>query len=334
MEQIRNKDLQPWHTFSTPTTADKVLTIESKSDLKQISNLGLDDFYILGGGSNILPVGDIKKPILKNELKGIKKINETKQDITIKVNSGENWHQLVKTSVHKGFGGLENLALIPGTVGGAIIQNAGAYGAELKDVIQSVQAYDLDKNKMLKLNKEDCEFGYRFSAFKKKENKHLFVVSGTFKLRKNAKLNLDYKSLSEKLDQKSISDPSIKDVFETVKKIRDEKLPDWNNTPTAGSFFKNPFISIDKLNNLQESFPDIPNFNTSRGIKLSAGWLIEQIEKSINPPKGVDTYNNHSLIVINPGKKSGQEVYNFINTLQQRVKDKFDIKLNKEVKIW
>jgi UDP-N-acetylmuramate dehydrogenase len=334
MEKIKNKNIKPWHTFSTPTIADQVYKIESKSDLAKISNFDLEDFYILGGGSNILPVKKIKQPILKNELKGIEKIKETEDYVLLKIKSGENWHQFVTSAVEQNFSGVENLALIPGTVGGAIIQNAGAYGAEIKDIIESVEVFNLEKNKACQLDKQDCEFSYRYSTFKKEKNKNLFITSAIFKLNKNFKPNLAYNSLEEKIKQKNLDNIEIENIFNAVCEIRKNKLPDWKKTPTAGSFFKNPFVNTQKLEKLQQDFSDIPHFSSQQGIKIPAGWLIEKIEPKLNSPQGVKTYENHSLVIINPGEKSGDKVKELANQIKQKVMQTFGIKLNTEVKIW
>ncbi|MFB6181422.1 MAG: UDP-N-acetylmuramate dehydrogenase [Candidatus Magasanikbacteria bacterium] len=334
MKIKQKQTLKPWHTFKTDSEAEQLYVIENEQDLEDVAEKDLGSFYILGGGSNILPTGKIKKPILKNELKGIKKINETYKSAIIEVKSGENWHQFVKTTVEKKLGGIENLALIPGTVGGAVIQNAGAYGMEIKDSIESVKVFNLNSGEEYSLTKDECKFGYRDSIFKKEEYKNLFIISATFKLKKEPTPNLSYSSLQRAIKKKNIKNPTIQDTFSEVCEIRKNKLPDWEHTPTAGSFFKNPFIDKNKLKKLQQNFPEMPYFDTKRGIKLSAGWLIEQIEDEISPPKGVKTFENHSLTIINPGEKSGNKVYKFSEKIKDKVEEKFGIKLNNEVKIW
>ncbi|MFB6225948.1 MAG: UDP-N-acetylmuramate dehydrogenase [Candidatus Paceibacteria bacterium] len=334
MKTKRDQPLKPWHTLKTDSEAEQVYVIENEQDLEDLAEKNLSSFYILGGGSNVLPVNEIEQPVLKNEIEGLEKIKEDNSDVTIKVKSGENWHEFVEYSVEHGLGGVENLALIPGTVGGAVIQNAGAYGMEIKDSLESVQVFDLNEGEMYSLKKEECEFGYRDSIFKREEYKNLFIISATFNLEQNPKPNLDYSSLRRAIEDKNISNPTIEDTFTEVCKIRKNKLPDWRQTPTAGSFFKNPFIDKEKLKKLQENFPDMPYFNTNRGVKLSAGWLIEQIEDKLRPPEGVNTFENHSLTIVNPGERPGQSVYEFSENLRNEVKKKFGIKLNREVKIW
>lgn len=334
MKTKQNKSLKSWHTFKTDSKAEQVYIVEELEDLEKISKQKLGSFRILGGGSNILPIGKIEQPVLKNEITGIEKVGENQDSVILKVRSGENWQEFVKSSVKQGLGGIENLALIPGTVGGAIIQNAGAYGMEIKDTIESVEVFDLGSGEKYSLSNKECEFGYRDSIFKDKKHKDLFIVSGTFKLNKNPDPNLNYSSLRRAIEDKDIKKPTIKDTFTEVCEVRKNKLPDWKQTPTAGSFFKNPFINEEKVEQLKQEYPNIPYFDTDRGMKLSAGWLIERIENQIKPPKGVKTFENHSLTIVNPGEKPGQQVYNFSEKIKKSVEEKFGIQLNREVKIW
>jgi len=334
MTKIRTKkQLKKLNTLAVPARAEYFIQLNQTQDLMEVlKNNNFNFTHILGGGSNVLFKDDIDGLVIKNNLEGIKKIEENEDQIKIKVKSGENWDQFVRFCVKNNYWGIENLGLIPGSVGGAIIQNAGAYGAEIKDVVTKVEGINLDNHNHFSFSKQDCQFSYRDSIFKQKES--LFVTLATFRLKKKGAPNLSYDSLKTVIENKDIAAPNIKNIYNTVVKIRKNKLPDWKQTPTAGSFFKNPFTERSKLEQIKKTYPDIPFFETNFGIKIPAGWLIEQIESEVEPLRGVDTYENHSLVIINRGAVSGEKIYEFSEKIRKKVKEEFEINLQREVEIW
>ena len=325
-----NKNLKNLNTFDVSAQAEKFAKITSEKDLHNLENELKKEVYILGGGSNILMQSKIDGLVLKNEITGKKIIQENEDSIKIKIGSGENWDEFVKYCVKNEYYGIENLALIPGTIGGAVIQNAGAYGTEIKEVINKVNAFDLDTLEQKVFSNEECKFSYRDSIFKKENFKNHFITSIEVKLSKKKELNLSYGSLKQELK----TDPSIKQVYDAVVKIRNSKLPNWKKTGTAGSFFKNPFVNKEKLAELKNKYEDIPNFEQENKIKLSAGWLIDQIQNKLPNYKQIKPYKNHALIIINKDNATGEKIYEYSNIIKQKVNKKFGIELEREVRLW
>lgn len=325
-----NKNLKNLNTFDVSAQAEKFAKITSENDLYDLENELKKEVYILGGGSNILMQSKIDGLVLKNEITGKKIIQENENSIKIKIGSGENWDDFVRYCIKNEYYGIENLALIPGTTGGAVIQNAGAYGTEIKEVINKVTAFDLDTFEQKVFSNEECKFSYRDSIFKNENFKKHFITSIEVKLSKKKELNLSYGSLKQELK----TEPSIKQVYDAVVKIRNSKLPNWKKTGTAGSFFKNPFVNKEKLAELKNQYEDIPNFEQENKIKLSAGWLIDQIQDKLPSYKQVKPYKNHALIIINKNNATGEKIYEYSNIIKQKVNKKFGIELEREVRLW
>lgn len=294
----KNVNLLPYNTFGVSVKAREFCEISSTEDIKYLPS---GKKLVLGGGANILLTSDFDGLVIKNNLKGKKEISEG----VFEIGSGEDWIELVNWAVAAGWGGIEHMAYIPGTVGGAIVGNIGAYGQTFEDVLVSVKASGQI------FSKNECEFGYRESAFKHKL-KDLFVESVTIKLSKN---------------------PGAFKIAEETTSIRKAKLPDWKVLPTAGSFFKNPFISKDKLEDLQKEFPDIPNFPNKSDvlIKIPAGFLLEKLGWKGKRIGNVGTYEKHALIVINFGGATGVEILEFTQKMQSDVEKNFGITLEPEV---
>ena len=307
---------------------------------EQIQNLCLsgqfinNPFLILGGGSNLLFTGDFQGWVFKNNLKGINLIKEDSEFVWINVLGGEIWHELVLFSVEKGWGGIENLALIPGSVGAAPIQNIGAYGVEIKSVLESVELLELTTGRLTTFDNQTCRFGYRDSIFKHEAKDKYFIVSVNFRLKKNPIPNIAYGDIQNVLLQNNISNPAIKDVCEAVISIRKSKLPDPAIIGNAGSFFKNPIISIQNLEKLKSEYPDIKFFNVDADyVKLPAAWLIEQAGWKGKRFGNVGVHDRQALVLVNYGNGTGAEILMLANKIIESVKQKFGVILTPEVNI-
>ena len=291
---------------------------------------------MLGGGSNILFKNNIVKPIIKIEIRGIEIEKENDNEIFISVGAGENWSDFVDWCVKRDYGGIENLSLIPGNVGSAPIQNIGAYGVELESVFYSCNAISIDEKQLKKFTNEDCQFSYRNSIFKEKLKNKYIITNVVFRLTKlNHKLNISYKPLKELLQKENISKPTIKNISDLVKQIRQSKLPDPKVIGNCGSFFKNPIVSRKKFESLKLKHSLIPYYLINEGeYKIPAAWLIEKCGfKGIIDGK-TGTHKNHSLVIINQGGATGKEIYNFSQKIKKSVLKKFNILLEEEVNIF
>lgn len=331
-----NIQLSAYNSFGCEAKASYFCTIKRKDEIDEAMswcNHQKKTFLILGGGSNILFTNDFDGLVIKMEIKGIKVLKETSSNVLLSVGAGENWHLLVKYCVQKGWGGIENLSLIPGTVGAAPIQNIGAYGVEAKDCIQQIIAYDTHSNQWVTLNNEACHFEYRNSLFKQEKNRYI-ISEVHFLLQKQPNLRTDYGAIRDVLHKKQIKQASIQDISDAIIEIRSEKLPDPTVLGNAGSFFKNPTVSQTLFNQLKESHPNIVAFPISNSeYKIAAGWLIEQAGwkgKKLGP---VGCYEKQALVIVNYDHATGQEIYDFSEAIIQSVNNLFGIQLEREVNI-
>lgn len=341
MEYKKNFSLKELTSFKTPGFAthffsfkkEEALTaILQRKDFEKISN-HYKDILVLGKGSNILLAGDFVGVVLKNEMEAFKMIEERGDEIFIEVEAGMDWHQLVLFTIEKGWSGIENLALIPGTVGAAPVQNIGAYGVELKDVFHSLRCWHFEEKKWIRLSIEDCQFGYRDSIFKKKWKNKTIITSVRLKLSRGAKLNTGYGALTTELEKMGILEPTIKEVAEAVMNIRMAKIPSPDLIPNAGSFFKNPAISDEQFGKLKEIYPEMPFYSLPVGYKIPAGWLLETANWKGYYSNGVGCYEKQALILVNKGSASGKEILAFSEQIQQSVREKFQIELEREVNV-
>ncbi|MBV7441434.1 UDP-N-acetylmuramate dehydrogenase [Weeksellaceae bacterium TAE3-ERU29] len=337
LEIKQNISLKPFTTMALDVTANKFLEINSIKDLKEFfSNYKNEDFYVLGGGSNVLFLNDFKGFILKIDLKGISIESEDDDFVYLKASAGENWHQFVQYTLDKNYGGLENLSLIPGTVGASPIQNIGAYGVEVKDCIEKVEAFNTKTLKLEYFNNKDCKFDYRESIFKRDLKGKYIVTSVIFKLtKKNHKLNVNYGAIKEELNNLgAFENPTIQKVSEAVINIRESKLPNPKDCPNTGSFFKNPIIETEKYNTLHKKYINIPGYPiTDKEIKVPAGWLIENTGWKGKRKGNVGVHDKQALVLINPGYGTGEEVYNLSQEIIDSVKNIFGIELEREVNV-
>ena len=328
-----NKSLKPYNTFGIDVNASELVFLKSLEDWKDIDNR--TECLILGGGSNVLLTSDIHQTVVINQTSGITTIAQTKQHIDLEIASGENWHELVLYCVNKGYGGIENMSLIPGSVGAAPMQNIGAYGVEIKDVLLNVKAMDLKSLEVNTFTNADCRFGYRESIFKKKAKGKYFISSITLRLTKhNHNLNTSYGAIQEVLAVKGISKPTIKDVSSAVIEIRQSKLPDPKELGNAGSFFKNPVIPTVHFLKLQKEFPAIKSYPIDEeNVKVPAGWLIESLGWKGKVIGKTGSHKNQALVLVNYGGVNGEDVKQLSEDIKQSVLDTYNIQLHTEVNI-
>jgi UDP-N-acetylmuramate dehydrogenase len=288
---------------------------------------------VLGGGSNMLFTADFSGLIVHVKIQGIR--YEVKgDDVFVTAGGGVIWNDLVNFCVENGFAGIENLSLIPGSVGAAPVQNIGAYGVELQDIFHSCRAFEIASGKIRVFDKEDCGFSYRDSVFKSALKGLYIITEVSFKLSKIFKPELTYGAISDELQKRGISNPGIKDLSNVVSHIRVSKLPDPATIGNAGSFFKNPVIPEAQFLKLKSDFPEIVHFPATKGhIKISAGWLIEHCGWKGKVVGNTGTWKNQALVLVNHGNATGKEIFKFSESIIESVNAKFGILLEREVNI-
>ncbi len=335
MDYYRQTQLKDYNSFRTEALAKIFCKPKNVEELRKC----LSDYYsekklIIGGGCNLFFTKDFDGLVIYPEIKGLREISdeeEEDEDIFIEVKASENWDEFVAYCVERGFAGLENLSLIPGTVGAAPIQNIGAYGAEVKDVIREVVAIDIETNEVVSFSNAECEFGYRDSIFKR-TGKYV-IISVVFHLKRTFVYTPKYFDLNKELE--SVEEPSIQDVRDAVIRVRQRKLPDEKVLPNAGSFFKNPYITQKQVDEISPLYPDLPAYLQKDGlIKTSAAFLIDKSGYKGKRVGDIGTYPNQPLIVVNYGSVDGNDIVHFMHEVQKAVKDTFDIELEPEVRIY
>lgn len=326
----KQADLQSLNTLAVPVRARYLKYIDSIEELSAALDYARTqklEILVLGEGSNVVFADDYSGLVLCNRLQGIELLEDPGNgSVLLRVAAGENWHALVEYCVAKGWNGLENLALIPGLVGAAPIQNIGAYGVELQDVFHCLECIDIKTGKHLSLNKEECEFSYRHSVFKARLKNRCVITHVTLRLSTTNNIVLKYPALAKALDTKA----SPKDVFTTVCQLRQSKLPNPKLIPNVGSFFKNPIVSEAKLKQLQLEFPGIVYFPFDGQFKLACAWLIEHRGWKAREYKGVRVHKDQALVITNSGKASGAAVLNLAHQIQVDIRQHFDIDLEIE----
>lgn len=337
MDFIRDYNLKLHNTFGVEAKAALCTVIRSVDDLKEViaENRSIKkELYPLGGGSNILLCGDLDKWVLINELFGIEVVEENNQEVRLDVSSGENWHQFVLHCLEHGWYGLENLSLIPGSVGASPIQNIGAYGVEVKDFIESVSYLDLLSGEEHHLVNDEMNFGYRNSIFKNDLKGKIFITSVRFKLHKTPEVNIKYKALIDELENRSISNPGPKDVSDAVIAVRKSKLPDPLEIGNSGSFFKNPVVAKPVLQKIQEEYGDVPFYPAEEGsVKLAAGWLIEKAGWKGFREGDIGVHEKQALVLVNYGEGKGEDIKELSQRIINDILDKFGVLLEREVNI-
>lgn len=334
---LQNHSLKNLNTFGVDVKAKLFAEVFSEGELIKLladEKLKNERKFILGGGSNILFTKDFEGMIIKVSILGINVLEEDNDSVLIEAGAGVIWDELVKFCVEKYFGGIENLTLIPGTVGAAPIQNIGAYAQELADTFVSLNGIFVKSGERKTFSKSECRFAYRSSIFKEEFKNEFIISSVRLKLSKSSKTNTSYKALSDYLSKKGIANPTIKDASTAVAEIRKSKLPDPARIGNAGSFFKNPFVSEELFQKLKSEYPDIVSFTVETGqIKISAGWLIEKCGWKGKRVSDVGTSPDHALVVCNFGNATGAEILEFAMRIKEEVANKFGIRLEEEVNI-
>jgi len=330
-------NLLPYNTFKIAAKAQYFVSVTTVDELRELINHPVyeqNTHLIVGGGSNMLLTGDYNGLVIKNDLRGIETVSENDANILLKAGAGEPWHAFVMFCVTNNYGGAENLSLIPGTIGAAPMQNIGAYGVEVKDLIQTVEAIDTTTGELRVFTNEECAFGYRESVFKRALKGKYFISSVTLSLtKKDHKLNTSYGAIQQTLDQQHAT-ASIKTISDAVISIRQQKLPDPTLIGNAGSFFKNPTIDQSHYESLKKTYPEIPGyFSDNQQVKVPAGWLIEQCGWKGKTIGNVGVHPHQALVLVNYGNGSGENIQQLAQHIRDSVNKKFAIDLQPEVNI-
>ena len=331
--QVSLKNL---NTFGIDAIADSYAIARSTDDIEKIIDKnGKNPLLILGGGSNILLTKDFNGLVLKNDIQGFRIIDESDEDVIVEAGAGMNWHEFVLKCIESNYGGVENLSLIPGNVGASPMQNIGAYGVEIKDVFAYLDAYHITEKKIKRFYSDDCKFGYRESVFKNELKGEYLICQVAFRLTKKHTIKTSYGAIENELESMGIERPTIKDVSQAVIKIRQSKLPDPNKIGNAGSFFKNPVVSMELLEQLKYEYPNMPHYPAPNNkTKLAAGWLIEQSGwkgKTYENRYGVHKFQ--ALVLVNYNDAKGHEIMALSSLIIKDVKQKFNVSLEREVNI-
>jgi len=330
----RHFSLKNYNSFGIEVETEFFAAISNEAELIEVlKSNGNKPFRVLGGGSNVLLTEDYKGLTLVMQNKGISILEETASHVLIEVQAGENWHELVLWALENDFGGIENLALIPGSVGAAPIQNIGAYGVELSSVFHRCKALDLESLSFNEFDKAACEFGYRSSVFKTHLKGKAIITRVQFKLSKKPhQTHTQYGALQASLQGKEIS---IQNIAASVIAIRKSKLPDPAQIGNSGSFFKNPVIPVNQFKQLQENYPEIPHYpDTAEKIKIPAGWLIEKLGYKGKRFGDAGVHEKQALVLVNYGNAKGVELLNLAQQIQEQVLQNFGVQLEVEVNIF
>jgi UDP-N-acetylmuramate dehydrogenase len=330
--------LRSYNTFGIDVKARDFIAFQTAGELahlfQSIHQLAQDKKLILGGGSNILLTKDFDGYVLKNEIDGIEVVREDDNYVWVKAGAGVSWHSLVLFAVNNGWGGIENMSLIPGSCGAAPMQNIGAYGVELKDIFESLEAYHISDQSIISFNSKDCAFGYRESVFKHQFKNQFVIVSVTLRLNKKPVFHTAYGAIQQELEKMKVTDLSVKAISKAVISIRSSKLPDPAKVGNAGSFFKNPSVKKELYDDLKKSFSDLVAFeNTNGTYKLAAGWLIEQCGWKGYRNGDAGCYPLQALVLVNYGEATGAEILQLSEEIQSSVIKKFGVYLEREVNL-
>ena len=337
MNIIENYPLLKLNTFGLDIKAKYFTSINSINELIELrkTNEFKDlQLLILGGGSNILFTKDFDGLVILNNIKGKEIIDQNQQSVFLKIGAGENWHELVMHCVDNGWGGIENLSLIPGNTGTAPMQNIGAYGVEIKETFVELEALEISSGKIVKFNNSDCEFGYRESVFKNKMKNQYIILNITLELKKNPVLNINYGDVKAILESQNIKNATIKEVSNAIISIRQSKLPDPKKIGNSGSFFKNPIVSLNQLEFIKQKYPNIVNYEINGNeFKIAAGWLIERAGWKGKKINNYGVHEKQALVLVNYGLANGMEIFDLSEKIILDINEKFGIILEREVNI-
>jgi len=332
-----NKSLKPYNTFAIDVSAKYFTVFNNVDELNEVIDFAKnknEKHLIIGGGSNILFTQNYDGIVSKNNITGIELVNEDTTYYYVKANAGVSWHNFVSHCINHNYTGVENLSLIPGSVGASPIQNIGAYGVEIKDIFYELEAYHITDKKIIKFNLQDCAFGYRESVFKTIYKNQFIILNVTFKLNKVAFYNTKYGAIEQELERMQCKDLSIKNISQAVINIRSSKLPNPKEIGNAGSFFKNPVIDETLYSSLIQQYPLMPHYAAPNNKqKLAAGWLIEQCNFKGYRSKDAGCHTKQALVLVNFGKATGKEIFDLSTEIIATVKQKFGVELEREVNI-
>ena len=329
-----NYSLKKHNTFGIDAKAKFFFEFTEREDLKVFLDSNKtwkeEKVYVLGEGSNTLFLDDFDGLVIHPNVPGMYPVNEDHQHIWMEAGAGENWDEFVKYTVDYRLGGIENLSLIPGTIGAAPVQNIGAYGQEVQHVVEKVKGYDLKKNEPLEFSAEACEFGYRNSIFKRELKQQFIITSVVFKLSKFPQFILSYEKVEDKVNELGGAD--LQNIRQAVMDIRTSKLPDVKELGNAGSFFKNPEVDEAFAQELMDKFEGIPVYPAGNGkIKIAAGWMIDRLGWKGYREGDAGVHEKQALVLVNYGKVTGKQLYNLSEKIRQSVNEKFGISLEREV---
>lgn len=337
MRDVRDYNLARNNTFGIRATCRRFVEPETAQELREFLSAISDadrPLLIIGGGSNLLLTADYPATVLHPCIKGIEVVEDCADHVVVRAGCAEEWDSLVALTVGNGWQGAENLSLIPGEVGATAVQNIGAYGAEVKDIICSVEAIDVETLEQVCLQPDDCAYGYRYSRFKDEWKGRYVITHVSYRLSKSSRPNLDYGRLRPLLEAQGIYEPTLQDVRDAVVAIRREKLPDPAVEGNAGSFFINPTVGRERMEELLHTYPGMPHYPIEQGIeRVPAGWLIEQCGWKGRTLAKAGVHGKQALVIVNKGGASGQEILNLARAIMADVEKKFGILLRPEVNI-
>jgi UDP-N-acetylmuramate dehydrogenase len=337
MKTFTDFSLRGFNSFGVEAVARKLVQLDSMQDISQLGatafNPGTD--LVLGGGTNILFTRDVEGTVFLNRMAGKTVFADDGESVLVDIAAGENWHEFVTWSLEQGFCGLENLSLIPGLAGAAPMQNIGAYGVEISELLDSVKVLDWHSGKTANIDARNCGLGYRDSRFKSADPGRFLILSCRLKLRRNAKPVITYAGLAEELAAMNIHNADARQVSEAVIRLRKRKLPDPVTVGNAGSFFKNPVVSAEEAETLRATYPAIPVFNpTDHTLKLSAAWLIEQCGWKGFREDDAGVSARHALVLVNHGKASGKQLLSLSQKISCSVYERFGVRLEREPQLF
>lgn len=336
MEITQNVSLKPYNTFGVDARTRYFTQIHSVDEAIEAYMFARNNalpVLVLGGGSNILLINDWEGLVIINRISRTRVVSENEEYVIVEAGAGENWHQFVLTCISKGWGGLENLSLIPGCVGAAPIQNIGAYGVEIKDTFESLEALNTDTLEIMHFSNEACHFGYRDSVFKHEWKNKSLILSCRFKLKKHPHtFHTEYGAIQQEIEKKGIQELSIQAISDAVIAIRRSKLPDPEVLGNSGSFFKNPVVDSSLALQLKEAYPDLVTYPAGENkMKLAAGWLIEKTGLKGHRENDAGVHQLQALVLVNYGKANGREIFQLSEKVIEQVKAKFGVELEREV---
>lgn len=339
MKDLKHYSLLPHNTFGIQANCDRFIDMETEDDVMKLKDM-LDDkdmpLLIIGRGSNLLLTDDYHATVLHCSIKGKTIVKEDGNSVLLRCGAGEEWDSIVDYCVAHDWQGIENLSLIPGEVGASAVQNIGAYGTEVKEIIHSIEAVEISTGKKHTFSNEQCEYSYRQSKFKNEWKDRFIITHVTYRLEKSTDYipKVDYGNIKSELERKGISMPTMKDIRDVVISIRKDKLPDPEVEGNAGSFFMNPIVEKATFMNLLEQYPDMPHYNVdSEREKIPAGWMIDQCGWKGKTLGKAGVHDRQALVLVNRGGATGKDILLLCNTIRNDVKQKFGIDIHPEVNI-